>query len=172
MFDFVKKQYLAGVPWEQARDEVYARYQVEQMDGYDMTSRELYCNGCFASGINFASSMVSLFYGEGGFKATVKIAVLAGWDSDNPAATWGGLLGFLYTRQGIEAAFDRTFSERFNIHRTRGNFADNGLDTFQAMAERGLRVVDRVVLEEMGGTINTKTNQWLIPLIDPYALSR
>ncbi len=122
------------------------------------------CNGCFASGINFASSIVSLLYGEGNFKETVKIAVLAGWDSDNPAATWGGMLGFMYGRQGIEAAFDRGFSERFNIHRTRGNFPNDGLDTFQAMAEKGLKVVDRVVREEMGGSIDTETNQWLIPL--------
>jgi hypothetical protein len=172
MFDFVKDRYLAGVPWEQARDEVYVRYQVEQKDGYDITSKERYCNGCFASGINFASSIVSLLYGEGDFKETIRIAVLAGWDSDNPAATWGGLLGFLYKRQGIETAFDRTFSERFNIHRTRGNFAEDGLDTFQAMAERGLKVVDRVVLEEMGGTIDTETNQWLIPLVDPEAALR
>ena len=167
MFDFVSGRYAAGVPWEQARDEIYVRYQVEQMDGYDITSKERYCNGCFASGINFAASIVSLLYGEGDFKETVKIAVLAGWDSDNPAATWGGMLGFMYTRRGIETAFDRRFSEHFNIHRTRGNFANDGLDTFQAMAERGLRVVDRVVQEEMGGTIDTDTNQWLIPIIDP-----
>ena len=44
-----------------------------------------------------AASIVSLMYGEGDFKKTVQIAVLAGWDSDNPAATWGGLLGGLGT---------------------------------------------------------------------------
>ena len=50
----------------------------------------------FASGINFASSLISLFYGEGDLKETIKIGTLAGWDSDNPTATWGGLLGFMY----------------------------------------------------------------------------
>ena len=92
MYDFVKRRYEAGVPWEQARDEVYQRYQVEQQDGYDMTSRNIFCNGCFASGINFAASIVSLLYGEGDYQETVKIAVLAGWDSDNRpqrgAACW------------------------------------------------------------------------------------
>ena len=53
MYDFVKGRYEAGVPWEQARDEVYRRYQVEQLDGYDMTSRNVFCNGCFASGNQF-----------------------------------------------------------------------------------------------------------------------
>ena len=65
MFDFVMSRYSAGVPWEQARDEVYVRYQVNQQDGYDITSRNMICNGCFASGINFAASIVSLLYGEG-----------------------------------------------------------------------------------------------------------
>jgi len=164
MYDFVKSRYEAGVPWEQTRDEVYRRYQVEQGAGYDLSSRGLYCNGCFASGINFAASIVSLMYGEGDFLKTVQIAVLAGWDSDNPAATWGGLLGFLYGRKDIEKTFGRRFSERFNIHRTRGNFPNDGIDTFPAMAERGLLIIDRVVTAEMGGSIDPDSNHWLIPL--------
>ena len=65
MYDFVKGRYEANIPWEQARDEVYQRYQVDQADGYDITSKEIYCNGCFAAGINFAASIVSILYGEG-----------------------------------------------------------------------------------------------------------
>ena len=163
MFDFVKGRYQADVSWEKARDDIYNRYQVEQQDGYDITAKDLYCNGCFASGINFASSLVSLFYGEGDFKETVKIAVLAGWDSDNPAATWGGLLGFMHGKDGIEQAFGRTFADKFNIHRTRGNFPNNGIDTFQDMAEKGIFVVDRAVQEEMDGGIDLVNNLWLIP---------
>ena len=165
MYDFVKSQYDAGVPWEEARDEVYRRYQLEQRDGYDMTSRNLYCNGCFASGINFASSIVSLLYGEGDFKKTVQIAVLAGWDSDNPAATWGGLLGFMLGKSGIENTFGLQFSDRFNIHRTRGNFPNNGMDSFPNMADKGLQVINRVVTEEMGGVVNMDRDEWLIPVL-------
>ena len=65
MYDFTEALYNSGVTWEEARDSIYSRYQVEQKDGYDITSKNLYCNGCFAAGINFASSLVSLFYGEG-----------------------------------------------------------------------------------------------------------
>lgn len=163
MFDFVKGRYEAGVPWEQARDELYRRYQVEQADGYGITSQGRYCNGCFASGINFAASIVSLLYGEGNYQETVKIAILTGWDSDNPAATWGGLLGFMDGRTGIERSFGRKFGDRFDIHRTRGNFPNNGIDTFENMAQNGLKVIDRVVTEEMGGKIDFANNTWLIP---------
>jgi hypothetical protein len=163
MYDFVKGRYEAGVPWEQARDEIYQRYQVDQADGYDITSRALYCNGCFASGINFAASLVSLFYGEGDYRETVKIAVLAGWDADNPAATWGGLLGFMEGLSGIEAAFGRELAERFDIHRTRGGFPNEGLDDFPSMAEKGLTVIDRVVREAMDGTVDPDSGTWIIP---------
>lgn len=166
MYDFVKSQYDAGATWEEARDAVYERYQVNEMDGYDITSRNLYCNGCFASGINFAASIVSLLYGEGNFKETVKIAVLTGWDSDNPAATWGGLLGFMQGGAAIQAMFDEPMSKRFNIHRTRANFPNDGIDTFDAMADEGLLVVDRVVEEELGGSVDADSQVWRIPAAD------
>lgn len=165
MYDFVWERYQSKVPWEQARDEIYERYQLEQQDGYDLTSRNMYCNGCFAAGINFASSLISLFWGEGDIKETVKIAVLAGWDSDNPAATWGGLLGFMVGRKGIEETFGRQFSNRFNIHRTRRGFPNNGIDTFENMALNGIWVIDRVVQEEIKGGIDLKKNVWYIPKI-------
>ncbi len=163
MYDFVLAKYQSGISWEQTRDSIYRRYQVEQLDGYDITSQELYCNGCFAAGINFAASLVSLFYGEGDLKETIKIGALTGWDSDNPTATWGGLLGFMLGREGVEEAFGRTFSNRFHIHRTRQHFPNNGMDTFDQMAESGLRVIDRVVVEQMDGRIDTTNNSWLIP---------
>jgi len=164
MFDYVQKLYGSGIPWEQTRDSIYYRYQVNQEDGYNLTSKNLYCNGCFAAGINFASSLVSLLYGEGDLKNTIKIGTLAGWDSDNPTATWGGLLGFMLGKEGVEEAFGRKFSNRFNIHRTRQNFPGNGVDTFENMAEKGLLVIDRVVTEEMGGDVDLEKNSWVIPL--------
>ena len=162
MFDYTRKLYNSGIPWEQARDSIYYRYQVNQEDGYDITSKKLYCNGCFAAGINFAASLVSLFYGEGDLKETIKIGTLAGWDSDNPTATWGGLIGFMIGKDGIEETFNRKFSNRFNIHRTRQNFPNDGVDTFENMAKKGLIVTDRVVTQEMGGIIDMKKNIWII----------
>ena len=163
MFDYTRKLHKSGITWEQARDSIYYRYQVNQKDGYDITSKKLYCNGCFAAGINFAASLVSLFYGEGDLKETIKIGTLAGWDSDNPTATWGGLIGFMIGKDGIEESFNRKFSNRFNIHRTRQNFPNDGIDTFENMANKGLIVTDRVVTEEMGGIIDLKENIWIIP---------
>jgi len=164
MFDYTLKLYASGIPWEQTRDSIYYRYQVNQEDGYDITSKNLYCNGCFAAGINFAASLVSLFYGEGDLKKTIKIGTLTGWDSDNPTATWGGLIGFMIGKKEIEEAFGRKFSNQYNIHRTRQNFPNNGIDSFESMAKKGLMVTDMVVKEEMGGRLDLEKNTWIIPL--------
>ena len=164
MYDFVKKQYDEEIPWEQARDLLYQRYQVEQKDGYNITSKNIYCNGCFAAGINFGASMVSLFYGEGDLVETIKIGTLAGWDSDNPTATWGGLLGFMEGKKGVEKIFGNDLSDRFNIHRTRVNFPDNGIDTFDNMALKGVHIIDRAVQEEIKGGIDLSKDIWYVPV--------
>lgn len=167
MYDYVWSLYQSGISWEEARDKLYQRYQVEAKDGYEITGKKLYCNGCFAAGINFAASLVSLFYGEGNMQETIKIAVLAGWDSDNPAATWGGLYGFMLGKTGVEQAFGRSFSDKFNIHRTRKGFANNGIDNFDQMALMATAIVDQVVVQHMAVKTTAKTAAdekcWHIP---------
>jgi len=166
MFDFVNENYQNNIPWEQTRNELYQRYQVEQQDGYNITSKNLYCNGCFAAGINFGASIISLLYGEGDLKETIRIGTLAGWDSDNPTATWGGLLGFMLKKEGVEKAFNQKFSDKYNIHRTRNNFPNNGIFTFKEMAQVGVYIVDRVVQEELNGGINLELDLWYIPTLE------
>ena len=163
MYDYVKGLYDSGIKWEQTRDSIYYRYQVNQKDDYSITSKNLYCNGCYAAGINFASSLVSLFYGEGDIKETIKIGTLAGWDSDNPTSTWGGLIGFIIGREMVEKEFNMKLSNKFNIHRTRKNFPNDGIDTFENMAKNGIKIVDKIVLEELNGKIDSENKLWLIP---------
>jgi hypothetical protein len=85
-------------------------------------------------------------------------------DSDNPTATWGGLLGFLYGYDDVEQAYDKdNFNDVYWIGRTRRNFEPDW-DTFTAMSERGVGIIDRVVVEQMGGSI--KDDTWQIPMSD------
>lgn len=146
MFDFVWNHYLANPDksdWESTRDAVYRRYQRQSHDGYVYRKS-------FDAGINFAASLVSLFYGNADFRRTVQIGALAGWDSDNPTATWGGLLGYLLGKDRLAAEFPGPVpSDTYWIHRTRRNFPDRtpgepGEDTFRLMAERMLAVIERV----------------------------
>jgi hypothetical protein len=164
MFDFVKADYDRGIQWEEARDRLYERYQIQQADGYDMTSRNLYCNGCFAAGINFGASLISLFYGEGDFKKTVKIGTLAGWDSDNPTATWAGLLGFMLGKVELEKIFGRQLSSEYYIHRTRKGFGNNGFDNFSAMAKKSVSIVDKIVEQKLSGSVDIIRNAWVFEI--------
>lgn len=165
MYEFIKKSYQLNPNknnWEKTRDEVYQRYQIGNSDGYAYKTP-------FEAGINFAASLVSLFYGEGDIVRTIQIGTLSGWDSDNPTATWGGLLGFMIGKNGVEQAFGQdNLSQSYWIHRTRRNFPDRtpdqlGEDTFAMMALRAIKVIDKVVVEQMQGEVDVKNNVWLIP---------
>ena len=167
MYDFIYASYTTNLDkndWEKTRDQVYQRYQKNSTDGYSYQQP-------FDAGINFAASLISLFYGAGNLPRTIQIGTLAGWDSDNPTATWGGLLGFLLGKEGIKRAFNKSnFSDAYWIHRTRRNFPDHtpgmeGEDTFQLMARRGIYIIDRVVLEEMKGGVDLNKDVWYIPII-------
>lgn len=168
MFDFIKNSYDQNPDkdnWELTRDAIYVKYQLGGEDGYQYRS-------FFDAGINFAASLVSLFYGEGDLPKTIKIGALAGWDSDNPTATWGGLLGFMLGKDGIEQAFSRqNLAEHYRISRTRRNFPDltpeaPGEDTFTMMSERAITIIDRIVDEEMNGTVDIENETWHIPIPD------
>ena len=162
MYKFVKLEYENGRSWEEARDNIYKRYQVNSEDGYDITSKNLYCNGCFSAGINFAASLISLFWGGGDIKETIKIGTLAGWDSDNPTSTWGGMLGFIIGKKAVEREFGRSFSDKYFIHRTRQNF-NKGIDDFESMAEKGIMVISRLIEKELGGEYDEDNKLWYIP---------
>ncbi len=165
MYDFILQDYLANPnksDWEQTRDAVYQRYQIAGHANYDYREP-------FDAAINFAASLISLFYGQGDLVKTIKIGSLAGWDSDNPTATWGGLYGFILGNEKIMQLFAQdNLSDTYWIHRTRRNFPDRtstqaGEDSFPMMAERGIYIIDRVVQEEMRGAVDLSANQWLIP---------
>ena len=164
MYDFVLEHYHKNTQWEKTRDLLHEKYQINQDDNYFWSTKDESCNGCFAAGINFGASIISLLYGEGDIKETIKIAVLSGWDSDNPAATWGGLLGFMIGKKGIIEVFGIEFSDQFNIHRTRKGFKNEGIDTFKNMADKGLLIIDKVVTSELNGLVDNKNQQWKIPI--------
>lgn len=165
MYDFIKRDYEANPDknnWEQTRDKCHRRHTGVTTDGYNYRS-------WFDAGINFGASLISLFYGEGDFKRTIQIGALCGYDSDNPTATWGGLLGFMMGPDAIERAFGgKKLSRLYHIGRTRILFPDrtpdrDGDDAFELMALRGVHIIDRVAIKEMGGGVDLDRDLWCIP---------
>ena len=165
MYDFVKKDYDSNLDkdkWELTRDRIARRYQHNVTAGYQYKYP-------WDAGINFAASIISLLYGEGDYKKTIKIAAMCGWDSDNPTSTWGGLLGLLYGHSGLQAHFNKfNFSDEYNIERSRYNMPIP-LDNFMDMSERGIRLIDDIVIKEMGGSI--VKDSWIIPKMSKKILA-
>ena len=85
----------AVLDWRATRRELYNKYQ-----GADSFGRYY---GWWESTINTGATVLALLYGEGDFKQTVQIAVLAGWDCDCNPATAGGLLGIIHGFSGLPA---------------------------------------------------------------------
>ena len=46
---------------------------------------------------------------------------------------------------------------------TRKNFPNDGIDTFENMAKNGIKIVEKVVIEELNGEIDSEDKLWLIP---------
>lgn len=73
--------------WQATRYKLYDNYQGSNSYGryYNWTE----------SAINTGATVLAILYGQGDFKNTIRIGVLAGWDCDCNPATAGGLIGII-----------------------------------------------------------------------------
>ncbi|GAA3716420.1 hypothetical protein GCM10022224_097510 [Nonomuraea antimicrobica] len=182
--DFVLADFLANPDvndWEATRDRIYQRYQADAAsNGFIFRpypigpGREL----AVEAAINFATGVLALLYGEGDYRRTIQVGTLSGWDSDNPTATLGGLIGLMRGTDYIRAQFPgTTLSDNYNAYRTRDNLPDYlpddpaATDTFTLLAERMLPLVDQAV-KAGGGKVSTRS--WNIKTVaapDPANLT-
>lgn len=147
--------------WERTRNHVARTYQVHAtQNGY----RYL---GWTESSVNFGSALVCLLYGQGDLKETIRIGTLTGWDSDNPTATMGGLIGLMLGADAVRDVFpNEPLSDRYWIARTRDDMPDylpddpDAEDRFSLLAQRMLDRVDDTV--RMNAGIANPIG-WLIP---------
>ena len=173
MYDYILSRFQSDPQpmWEDVRDETVYMFD-KNRTSYDLgffTGERDY-TGRFknTAGINFAMSLISLFWGKGDWKETVKIGTLTGYDSDNSAtATWGGLLGFIMGKTAYEAMFGITISDQYDIAKTRSfNASDgvpHGIDKISEMAEKGIEITQRAITGLIKGTV-VNQNTWQIPL--------
>jgi hypothetical protein len=165
IIDFVREDYLSNPDiddWESTRDKIYDRYHLNAAaNGFRYTT-------WYESSVNLATAVMCLLYGEMDMRRTVRIGSLSGWDSDNPTATMGGLVGLVLSYDKLVSQFPEqaTFSDRYNINRTRTNMPDylpndnSAEDTFIDLVERMLQIIDLAV-EEAGGIVSA--NEWILP---------
>ncbi|MCR9076153.1 MAG: ADP-ribosylglycohydrolase family protein, partial [bacterium] len=147
--------------WERTRDLLAQTFQTDAaINGY----RYLHWT---ESSVNFGAAIVCLLYGQGDLLETIRIGTLTGWDSDNPTASMGGLVGLMLGADGVRASFPADdLSDRYWISRTRDAMPDylpsdpEAEDLFSALSARMLARVDDTV--RMNAGIANATG-WLIP---------
>ncbi|MBN2842652.1 MAG: ADP-ribosylglycohydrolase family protein [Sedimentisphaerales bacterium] len=114
------EQALATIP-ESSRSysvvsDVLGWYRQDMLDGasdWRATRKKLYDyygSGSYAKGryynwiestVNLGATVMCLLYGQGDYKQTVQIGVLAGWDCDCNPAIAGGIVGIIHGRSGL-----------------------------------------------------------------------
>ncbi len=85
--------------WRATRQKLHDKYYRYDEDGYQAPVSVV------SSLINGLCGVMAVLYGEGDFEKTVGIAVSAGYDCDNQAATAGGLIGVMHGASVIPEKF-------------------------------------------------------------------
>jgi ADP-ribosylglycohydrolase len=94
VLDWYLEDVNSGLPdWRTTRAKLYDRYQSSSSYGR-------YYNW-IESTVNTGATILAILYGQGDFKNTVQIGVLAGWDCDCNPATAGGLIGIIEGYSGL-----------------------------------------------------------------------
>jgi len=89
--------------WRQTRKRVHEKYYAYRTEDYEAPVSVV------SSLQNGLCGVLAILYGEGSFRKTVGIAVSAGYDCDNQAATCAGLMGVLNGEDCIPDEFTRGF---------------------------------------------------------------
>ncbi len=125
-----------------------------------------YKNGDYEAPVSDVSALanglfgiMAILYGKGDFIRTTGIAVSAGLDCDNQAATCAGLIGVLHGASIISAElthgmWNRTWNEPFND--TYINFTRDGLPAYNKISDlvnRILVIAEEAILENGGKRI-------------------
>lgn len=93
--------------WRDTRRKIHEKYYAYEKDGKKAPVSVV------SSLQNGLCGIMAILYGEGDFTRTVGIAVSAGYDCDNQAATCGGLIGVLQGSKCIPADLAEQFNNQY-----------------------------------------------------------
>ncbi|MCF8346720.1 MAG: ADP-ribosylglycohydrolase family protein [Bacteroidales bacterium] len=140
--------------WRKTRDLIYNKYYKYPEDVGPHNDVSVIINGLFGA--------MAILYGNGDFVRTTGIAVTAGLDCDNQAATCAGLIGVLHGASSIpvhlttDLGDGKIWSEPFNNQYI--NYSRDGLPNLTLISDivdRILAIAEMAILENGG---NKKTD--------------
>ncbi len=121
--------------------------------------------GWIESTVNAGLTTLAILYGEGRFKDTVRIGVLAGFDCDCNPATAGGLIGLVAGYSGLPADLTSQAAEAYHVSTLQNLVADT---TISQVALNWRAVAEAQILRA-GGTITGEgaARTYHLPDADP-----
>lgn len=168
VLDWYLEDFAGGaLDWRATRRKLYDRYQGAESHGRYYNWVE--------STINTGATVLALLYGQGDFKGTIQIGVLAGWDCDCNPATAAGLLGIVYGFSGLPADLTDPAicgNAYLNVNRPGLPDAGAGLPQYDAVTTIALRML--VLAEENilrnGGYYTCSPLAWRYHVPEPEPL--
>lgn len=146
----VMKWHKLHADWRTTRQLIHENYY-EYVDDFKVPDPYL------SSVVNGLSGIMAILYGEGDFLRTVGIAVSAGYDCDNQAATCGGLLGVINGSNGIPSDLLLTLPSRRNwelpFNDTYINYSRDNLPNYNRISDivdRILAITEQAIMENGG----------------------
>lgn len=125
--------------WRTTRKLIHENYY-EYVDDFKVPDPYL------SSVVNGLCGIMAILYGDGDFLETVSIAVSAGYDCDNQAATCGGLLGVINGSRGIPSEFLLALPSRkkweLPFNDTYINYSRDNLPNYNRISD----IVDRILV--------------------------
>ena len=140
--------------WRKTRKLIFDKYFHFKSEGYEAPVSDV------SSLINGLFGIMAVLYGEGDFVKTTGIAVSAGMDCDNQAATCAGLIGVIHGLSAIPAGLTLgltdTPSWKVPFNDTYINFTRDDLPTFTKISDivsRILAIAENAIIENGGEKI-------------------
>lgn len=126
--------------WRDCRKLIHDKY-FKEINGFQIPYPMM------GSVVNGLSAVMALIYGKGNFIKTVGIAVSAGYDCDNQAATIGGLLGVIHGGSQIPEHLTKNVASRnqwqFPFNDTYINYSRDGLPSYNKISD----IVSRILAQ-------------------------
>ena len=147
-----------GHDWRTTRQKIHDKYFAYEEGSYKAPKSPV------SSLVNGLCGILAVLYGEGDFVRTVGIAVSAGYDCDNQAATVGGLIGVMHGTAAIpdrlsKKVTPRGWSEPFNNLYV--NFSRDELPVATPITEIAERIaaIAKTAILDNGGRVEIRAGE-------------
>lgn len=126
--------------------EIYENNKTDWRLGRRLVNDKFATSYALDNKINFAMTILSLFYGENDYEKTVQTAILAGYDNDCNAATCGAIMGIMKGYSGLPKHLVDA-SGTYYRNTNRPGLASNSIDE---LADRMLVQAEEIILSAGG----------------------